>query len=59
MPYVFTWGEFDGLQDLVLTEHVYPLVDRGYNNINYFVISDAGHEVTPYAIETAIDLASR
>jgi len=59
MPYVFTWGENDGLQDLVLPEHVYPLVDQGYTNINYFVISDAGHEVTPYAIDTAIDLASR
>ena len=57
MPYVFTWGENDGLQDLVLPEHVYPLVDRGYNNIHYFVISDAGHEVTPYAIDTAIELA--
>lgn len=59
MPYVFTWGENDGLQDLVLPEHVYPLVDRGYTNINYFVISDAGHEVTPYAIDTAIELANR
>jgi predicted esterase len=59
MPYVFTWGEYDGLKDLVLPQHVYPLVDRGYANINYFVISDTGHEVSPYAIETAIDLATR
>ena len=59
MPYVFTWGELDGLQDLVLPEHVYPLVDRGYNNINYFIISDAGHEVTPYAIDTAIALTGQ
>jgi len=59
MPYVFTWGENDGLQDLVLPEHVYPMIDRGYGNINYFVLSDAGHEVTPYAIDTAIELAKR
>ena len=59
MPYVFTWGELDDLQDKVLPEHVYPLVDQGYNNINYYIISDAGHEVTPYAIDTAIDLANR
>ena len=59
IPYVFTWGEYDDLQDLVLPEDVYPLINRGYNNISYFVISDAGHEVTPYAINTAIDLATR
>ena len=56
MPYVFTWGEFDGLQDMVLPADVYPLVERGYANIRYFIISNAGHEVTPYAIDTAIAL---
>jgi predicted esterase len=59
MPYVFTWGELDGLQDMVLPAHVYPLVDQGYNNINYFIISGAGHEVTPYAIDTAIALTNQ
>jgi len=58
MPYVFTWGEYDSLKDLVLPEDVYPLVDQGYNNINYFIISNAGHEVTPYVVDTAIALAN-
>ena len=59
MPYVFTWGEYDGLQDMVLPADVYPLVERGYANIRYFIISNAGHEVTPYAIDTAIALTGQ
>lgn len=59
MPYVFTWGEYDSLQDLVLPGDVYPLVEGGYENIRYYIISDAGHEITPYAIDTAIALTGQ
>jgi predicted esterase len=53
--YVFTWGELDGLADLVLPKSVYPLINQGYN-VQYQIIPGAGHEVTPYAIDTAIAL---
>jgi hypothetical protein len=59
LPAIFTWGESGGLQFLVLPEQVSPLVDRDYNNFKGFVLIDAGLELTPYVIESAIDLVSR
>jgi len=57
MPYVFTWGELDGLQNMVIPASVYPLINQGYN-VRYKIISGAGHEVTPYAIDMALALVS-
>lgn len=56
LPYIFTWGSEDGLQDLVLPTHVYPLMDQGYN-IRYQIIPGAGHQITPYALNQALILA--
>lgn len=52
LPYFFTWGSLDGLQDFVLPSSVYPLIDRGYN-VRFQTIPGAGHEVTPFAVEQA------
>ncbi|MBN1995269.1 MAG: hypothetical protein JW953_21445 [Anaerolineae bacterium] len=57
LPYVFTWGEHDGLQDFVLPSTVYPLMRRGYN-VNYAVIEGAGHAITPYAIERTLQMVN-
>ena len=57
LPYVFTWGENDGLQDLVLPASVYPLIRQGYN-VRYAIIQGAGHELTPYSIEQAVQMAA-
>ena len=56
LPYVFTWGELDGLQNMVLPASVYPLMNQGYN-VRYQVVPAAGHEVTQFAIDTALALA--
>jgi predicted esterase len=55
LPYIFTWGALDGLQELVIPAAVYPLISQGYN-VRYEVIPEAGHEVTPFAIDAAIEL---
>lgn len=55
LPYVFTWGSEDGLQDYVLPASVFPLMNGGYN-VSYNVIQGAGHEITPYAIEQALQM---
>jgi predicted esterase len=57
LPYIFTWGALDGLQELVIPAAVNPLISQGYN-VRYEVIPEAGHEVTPYAIDAAIGLVS-
>ncbi len=58
IPYIFTWGELDGLQNMVLPASVYPLINQGYN-VRYKVIPGAGHEVTPYAIDMALALVGQ
>jgi hypothetical protein len=55
IPYIFTWGELDGLQDYVLPESVYPLINQGFN-VRYEIIPGAGHEVTMDAVEAAIGI---
>ncbi len=58
IPYIFTWGELDGLQNMVLPASVYPLINQGYN-VSYKVIPGAGHEVTPYAIDMVLALVGQ
>ncbi|MCK4489839.1 MAG: hypothetical protein KAU23_06235 [Anaerolineales bacterium] len=58
LPYVFTWGELDGLQNMVLPASVYPLINQGYN-VRYKIIPGAGHEVTPYAIDRVLALVGQ
>jgi predicted esterase len=55
MPYVFTWGASDGLQDFVIPEHVQPLQYAGYN-ITTYIVPGYGHEVSPFAIEKTLNL---
>ncbi len=55
MPYVFTWGELDGLQDFVIPAHVRPLLGAGYN-ITTFIVPGYGHVVSPFAIEQALNM---
>ena len=55
IPYVFTWGELDGLQDFVIPQHVKPLQKAGYN-IQTYIIRGYGHEVSPFAIEQALNM---
>jgi len=55
MPYVFTWGANDGLQDFVIPASVDPLINRGFN-VTYHIVEGAGHEVTPLAVEQALQL---
>ncbi|MBI3161150.1 MAG: hypothetical protein HYZ23_01505 [Chloroflexi bacterium] len=55
MPYYFSWGENDGLQDYVVPGHVVPLQQAGYS-IVISIIPGYGHEVTPYTIEKTLGL---
>jgi hypothetical protein len=55
MPYYFTWGELDGLQDYVIPGHVRPLQQAGYD-IKTYVIPGYGHEVMPFAVELTLNL---
>ncbi len=47
MPYVFSWGTQDGLQNFVIPQHVQPLQAAGYN-IKTVIIPGYGHEITPF-----------
>jgi predicted esterase len=55
IPFVFTWGELDGLQDFVIPQHVQPLQQAGYN-IKTYIIRGYGHEVSPFAIDQTLNL---
>ncbi|CAG0958450.1 hypothetical protein ANAEL_00481 [Anaerolineales bacterium] len=55
MPYYFTWGELDGLQNYVIPRNVRPLQQAGYD-IKTYVIPGYGHEVMPFAIELTLNL---
>lgn len=54
MPYVFTWGELDWLQEYVLPS-VYPIQNDGYN-IHIAIVPGAGHEISSYAIEQVLHM---
>jgi len=53
MPYVFTWGSNDGLQDFVIPQHVQPLQSAGYN-IKTVIVPGYGHEITPFSIDQTL-----
>lgn len=55
IPFVFTWGELDGLQDFVIPQHVQPLQQAGYN-VETYIIRGYGHEVSPFAIEQTLNM---
>jgi predicted esterase len=55
MPYVFTWGDSDGLQDYVIPAHVQPLQQAGYN-IKTYIVPGYGHEVSPFSIEQTLNM---
>jgi predicted esterase len=55
MPYVFSWGELDGLQNFVVPENVQPLQVAGYN-VAVYIIPGYGHEMTPFAIEQTLNM---
>lgn len=54
LPYVFTWGAQDGLQEFVLPS-VYDMDARGYD-VDWAVVHDAGHEITAYSLERATQM---
>ena len=54
MPYIFTWGELDGLQEFVLPM-VYPIQNRGWN-VRTVIVPDVGHELSQYAVDQALIL---
>jgi predicted esterase len=55
LPYVFTWGALDGLQDFVIPQHVQPLQAAGYN-IKTAVVPGYGHEITPFSIDQTLKM---
>lgn len=57
MPYVFTWGQQDGLQEFLLPT-VLDLQRAGFN-VRYQIVEGAGHEVTPFSLEEALRLLGR
>lgn len=54
IPYIFTWGELDGLQEFVLPM-VYPIQNRGWN-VRTAVVPGVGHELSRYAVDQALSL---
>jgi predicted esterase len=54
MPYVFTWGEADDLQDFVLPI-AHQIKSRGYK-VETAIVQNAGHEVTLYSIDRTLEM---
>lgn len=54
IPYIFTWGELDGLQEFVLPM-VAPIQRRGYN-VRTMIVPGVGHELSQYAIDQTLML---
>lgn len=54
IPYIFTWGELDGLQEFVLPM-VTPIQRRGYN-VRTMIVPGVGHELSQYAIDQTLML---
>lgn len=57
IPYVFTWGEYDDLQEFVLPM-ARPIQNRGYN-VRIMIVKGAGHELTQYAVDQALGLLAQ
>ena len=54
IPYIFTWGELDGLQEFVLPM-VYPIQNNGWN-VRTAIVPDVGHELSRYAVDQTLNL---
>jgi predicted esterase len=54
MPYVFTWGENDWLQELLLPT-AFALRNSGFN-VRIYSVPGAGHEMTWFAVEKTLGL---
>lgn len=54
LPYVFTWGELDELQDYVLPS-VYAIQSRGFN-IRTAILPGLGHAINQDSIDPALNL---
>lgn len=54
MPYVFTWGEKDWLQEFMLPT-AFALRNSGFN-VRIYIVPKAEHEMTQFAIEKALAL---
>lgn len=52
IPYVFTWGENDDLQQFLLPT-AFAMRNSGFN-VSIYIVQGAGHEMTPFAIEKAL-----
>ena len=52
MPYVFTWGEYDWLQEFMLPPS-FALRNNGFN-VRIYIVPDAEHEMTQFAVEKAL-----
>ena len=54
MPYIFTWGEADALQEFVLPI-ANQIKSQGYN-VETVIVADAGHEVTQYSLDRTLQM---
>lgn len=54
MPYVFTWGEYDGLQEFMLPPAL-ALRNGGFN-VRIYIVPGAEHEMTGFAVDKALSL---
>jgi pimeloyl-ACP methyl ester carboxylesterase len=54
MPYVFTWGERDWLQEYLLPT-AFALRNSGFN-VRIYIVPKAEHEMTQFAVEKALAL---
>jgi predicted esterase len=54
MPYIFTWGELDGLQEFVLPI-ANQIKSQGYN-VETAIVANAGHEVTQYSLDRTLQM---
>jgi predicted esterase len=54
MPYVFTWGETDGLQEFVLPI-ANQIKSQGYN-VETVIVANAGHEATQYSLDRTLQM---
>ena len=52
IPYVFTWGENDELQEFLLPT-AFAMRNSGFN-VSIYIIPGAGHEMTSFAIEKTL-----
>jgi len=54
IPYVFTWGENDWLQEFLLPT-AFAMRNSGYN-VSIYIVPSAEHEMTQFAVDKALGL---